>query len=92
MRDNDILIRQIIFDLEIDSEDAFQSYAEVLNNFTRNNILKILSEIENEEAFSDIDIHIDSLSIDLDLIDILPVLRYLAISNRYNCGIHRTMN
>ena len=73
MRDNDILIRQIIFDLEIDSEDAFQSYAEVLNNFTRNNILKILSEIENEEAFSDIDIHIDSLSIDLDLIDILSI-------------------
>ena len=37
MKDNDILIRQVIFDLEIESEEAFQSYADIINNFTRNN-------------------------------------------------------
>ena len=73
MRDNDILIRQIIFDLEIESEEAFQSYADIIKKFTRNNILNILSELENDESFSNIDIHIDQLIIDLDLIDILSL-------------------
>ena len=71
MKDNDILIRQVIFDLEIESEEAFQSYADIINNFTRNNILNILSELERDESFSNIDIHIDELIIDLDLIDIV---------------------
>ena len=71
MNDNDILIRQIIFDLEIESQEAFQSYADVINNFTRNNILNILSELERDASFSNIDIHIDKLIIDLDLIDIV---------------------
>ena len=71
MKDNDILIRQIIFDLEIESEEAFQSYADIINNFTRNNILNILSELERDESFSNIDIHIDELIIDLDSIDIV---------------------
>ena len=71
MKDNDILIRQVIFDLEIESEDAFQSYADIINNFTRNNILNILSELERDESFSNIDIHIDELIIDLDSIDIV---------------------
>ena len=71
MKDNDILIRQVIFDLEIESEEAFQSYADIINNFTRNNILNILSELERDESFSNIDIHIDELIIDLDSIDIV---------------------
>ena len=71
MKDNDILIRQVIFDLEIESEEAFQSYADIINNFTRNNILNILSELDRDESLSNIDIHIDKLIIDLDLIDIV---------------------
>ena len=71
MKDNDILIRQVIFDLEIESEEAFQSYADIINNFTRNNILNILSELERDESFSNIDLHIDELIIDLDSIDIV---------------------
>ena len=71
MKDNDILIRQVIFDLEIESEEAFQSYTDIINDFTRNNILNILSELERDESFSNIDIHIDELIIDLDSIDIV---------------------
>ena len=52
MKNNDVLIQKIVFDLDIDSPDNYQLYFEIISAFVKNNFSKILEEIGAENSQS----------------------------------------
>ena len=52
MKNNDVLIQKIVFDLDIDSPDNYQLYFEIISAFVKNNFSKILEEIGAEYSQS----------------------------------------
>ena len=70
MKNNDVLIQKIVFDLDIDSPDNYQLYFEIISAFVKNNFSKILEEIGAEYSQSNNNYFLDKVEIDLDEIDI----------------------
>ena len=76
MGNRDILIRQVVFDLEIDSQEKFQSYSEAVSLFVRERLTKLLNtlsiqlEIEENMTLDTIEISIENIDINnLELIE-----------------------
>ena len=45
MKNNDVLIQKIVFDLDIDSSDNYQLFFEIISAFVKNNFSRVLEEI-----------------------------------------------
>ena len=68
MRNNDILIRQIIFDLEIPSQKDFQTYTDIISQIVRDRIRPSLQELVLKLNV-DLKTSIENLTVDLGEID-----------------------
>ena len=69
MRNNDILIRQIIFDLDIPSQADFQTYTDAISQIVKGRLHSMLEKIASKLK-GDSDIFIENVSIDIGEIDL----------------------
>ncbi len=69
MANSDVLIRKFIFDLEIDKQENFNFYNEILSTFVKERSKEIFQDIINKVDSKE-NIFIDSLEINLEELDI----------------------
>ena len=70
MKNNDVLIQKIVFDLDIDTSDNYQLFFEIISAFVKNNFSRVLEEIADYNSQSNENYFLDKVEIDLDEIDI----------------------
>ena len=69
MANSDVLIRRIIFDLEIPSQDNFQEYSDAVSKIVKERFTIILQDLAMKFKLDSI-IFIDNLTVDLGDIDL----------------------